>query len=171
MRITSAVLRTWNYKMKRMAKRKSSGILLYRNGAQETEVFLILHSGPYWVNKDAGAWTIPKGEFDDSETPLQAALREFEEETGTALHGDFTELKPVIQKAGKQVFAFAQKGNLDADAIRSNTFTLEWPPKSGKRQTFPEVAKARWFPISVAREKINPAQIAFLDELLDKTKA
>src|SRR5215218_7639267 len=90
-----------------MAKRKSSGILLYRDGAAENEVFLVLPGGPFWANKDAGAWSITKGEFDDSETPLAAAIREFQEETGTLLHGDFWELKPVVQKAGKQVFAFA----------------------------------------------------------------
>lgn len=148
-----------------MAKRKSAGILLYRDGAAEAEVLLVLHGGPYWINRDAGAWTIPKGEFDDSESPLQAALREFEEETGTALHGDFIELNPVVQKAGKQVFGFAQKGDLDAAAIRSNMFTIEWPPKSGNWQTFPEVAKAEWFSLSAARKKINVAQLAFLDEL------
>ena len=148
-----------------MAKRKSAGILLYRDADPETEVFLVMHGGPYWVNKDAGAWTIPKGEFDESETPLQAALREFEEEIGVKLQGDFIELQPIVQKAGKQVLAFAQKRDLDATNIRSNTFTIEWPPKLGKWQSFPEVAKAAWFPISAAREKINIAQIAFLDEL------
>src|SRR3954470_7668863 len=122
-----------------MAKRKSSGILLYRNGEKELEVLLVLPGGPFWVNKDAGAWSIPKGEFDDSETPLQAAIREFQEETGTVLQGDFLELQPVVQKAGKQVHAFAQKGDLDATAIISNTFKMEWPPKSGKWQSFPEV--------------------------------
>lgn len=154
-----------------MAKRKSSGILLYREGAMEIEVFLVLHGGPYWVNKDAGAWTIPKGEFDDTETPLAAAIREFREETGTLLQGDFTVLQPVIQKAGKQVFAFALKGNLDAATIQSNTFKIEWPPKSGNWQTFPEVAKATWFPVSAAKEKINAAQIAFLEELLLKLQS
>jgi predicted NUDIX family NTP pyrophosphohydrolase len=149
-----------------MAKRKSAGILFYRDGETEPEVFLVLHGGPFWVNKDAGAWSIPKGEFEDQETPLQAAIREFEEETGTLLKGDFTELKPVVQKAGKQVFAFAQKGDLDTATVHSNTFTMEWPPKSGKLKQFPEVAKAEWFPISIAREKINAAQIAFLDQLL-----
>lgn len=148
-----------------MAKRKSAGILLYRDGIPETEVFLVLHGGPYWVGKDAGAWSIPKGEFDDGETPLQAAIREFHEETGTLLQGRFTELKPVVQKAGKQVFAFALKGDLDASAIISNTFTIEWPLKSGTWKTFPEIAKAAWFSITAAKEKINAAQISFLDEL------
>jgi predicted NUDIX family NTP pyrophosphohydrolase len=143
---------------------------LYRDGAAETEVFLVLPGGPFWADKDAGAWSVPKGEFDDSETPLAAAVREFKEETGTLLQGDFRELKPVVQKAGKQVFAFALKGDLDATAIQSNTFKMEWPPKSGRWQTFPEVAKAQWFPVSIAKEKINAAQVAFLDELLLKQK-
>ena len=151
-----------------MAKRKSSGILLYRNGEKELEVLLVLPGGPFWVNKDAGAWSIPKGEFDDTETPLQAAIREFQEETGTRLQGDFLELRPIVQKAGKQVYAFAQLGELDAAAIICNTFKMEWPPKSGKWQSFPEVAKAQWFPITSAKEQINPAQAAFLDELLQK---
>jgi predicted NUDIX family NTP pyrophosphohydrolase len=151
-----------------MAKRKSAGILLYRKRAREIEVFLVLHGGPFWVGKDAGAWTIPKGEFEAPETPLEAAIREFHEETGTLLHGNFIELTPVVQKAGKQVTAFALEGDLDAKAITSNTFTIEWPPKSGRWQTFPEVAKAAWYPISVAKEKINAAQIALLDELLKK---
>jgi len=154
-----------------MAKRKSAGILLYRTGATGTEVFLVLHGGPFWVGKDAGTWTIPKGEFDDTETPLAAAIREFHEETGTLLHGDFTPLTPVVQKAGKQVFAFAQKGDLDADKIVSNTFTIQWPPKSGQWQTFPEVAQAQWFPIPEAKAKINAAQVALLDELLQQLKA
>jgi len=151
-----------------MAKRKSSGVLLYRNGEKELEVLLVLPGGPFWVNKDAGAWSIPKGEFDDTETPLQAAIREFQEETGTRLQGDFLELRPIVQKAGKQVYAFAQLGELDAAAIICNTFKMEWPPKSGKWQSFPEVAKAQWFPITSAKEQINPAQAAFLDELLQK---
>lgn len=138
---------------------------MYRDGSAETEVFLVLHGGPFWVGKDAGAWSVPKGEFDDSETPLQAAVREFQEETGTLPKGDFLELKPVVQKGGKQVFCFALKGDLDATAIVSNTFIMEWPPKSGKRQSFPEIAKAQWFPLTGAKEKINVAQISFLDEL------
>jgi predicted NUDIX family NTP pyrophosphohydrolase len=151
-----------------MAKRKSAGILLYRNSAPEIEVLLVLHGGPFWVGKDAGAWTIPKGEFEEPEMPLAAAIREFQEETGTLLQGDFMELTPVVQKAGKQVFAFAQKGDLDVNEITSNTFTIEWPPKSGRWQTYPEVVKAAWYPVSVAKEKINAAQIALLIELLQK---
>jgi predicted NUDIX family NTP pyrophosphohydrolase len=154
-----------------MAKRKSAGILLYRKIVPEIEVFLVLHGGPFWVGKDAGAWTIPKGEFEEPEKPLAAALREFQEETGTILQCDFIELTPIVQKAGKQVFAFAQNRDLDASQITSNSFSMEWPPKSGRRQTFPEVAKAAWYPVSVAKEKINAAQVALLDELLQTIKA
>jgi predicted NUDIX family NTP pyrophosphohydrolase len=152
-----------------MSKRKSAGILLYRKGTVETEVLLIMHGGPFWIGKNAGAWSIPKGEFTEPETPLQAAIREFEEETGTLLQGDFLELQPVVQKGGKQVFAYALQGDIDAAAIISNMFSMEWPPKSGNWQEFPEVAKAAWFPVSVAREKINAAQVAFLEELLART--
>jgi predicted NUDIX family NTP pyrophosphohydrolase len=152
-----------------MAKRKSSGILLFRRKAPEPEVFLVLHGGPYWIGKDAGAWTIPKGEFEEPEHPMDTAIREFEEETGTRLNGAFIQLTPVFQKAGKQVFAWALEGDLDANAIRSNTFTMEWPPRSGKWQTFPEVAKGAWFSLTEAKEKINAAQVPFLDELLLKT--
>lgn len=154
-----------------MGKRKSSGILLYQTGKPEIEVFLVMHGGPYWVNRDAGAWSIPKGEFDEPESPLDAAIREFKEETGTLLQGQFIELTPVVQKGGKQVFAWALHGAIDAAAIRSNTFTIEWPPKSGKWQTFPEVAKAAWFTITAAREKINAAQIGFLEELQQKLQS
>ena len=150
-----------------MGKRKSAGILLYRDSAdaEGIEVFLVLHGGPYWVGKNAGAWTIPKGEFDESETPLQAALREFEEETGTLPEGAFIELQPIVQKGGKQVFAFAVKGDIDATAITSNTFTLEWPPKSGKSQKFPEVDRAAWFDVLTARVKLHAGQQGFLDQI------
>ena len=148
-----------------MGKRKSAGILLYRTGKNGIEVFLVMHGGPYWVGKDAGAWSIPKGEFTDPETPLQAAIREFHEETGTLLIGDFKALQPVVQKAGKQVFAYAIQGDIDASAITSNTFTVQWPPKSGNWQSFPEVAKVQWFSITEAAAKINAAQVSFLNEL------
>lgn len=149
-----------------MTKRKSAGILLYRNGAEGVEVFLVFPGGPFWANKDKGVWSVPKGEFDDSELPLDAAIREFKEETGTLLSGDFAALEPVVQKAGKQVFAWAIQGDIDAGTITSNNFSIEWPPRSGKWQQFPEVAKAGWFTIAQAREKINAAQVYFLDQLL-----
>jgi len=146
--------------------RTSAGILLYRQGTAGVEVFLIHPGGPFWKGKDAGAWSIPKGEYTDGEEALDAAQREFKEETGTALEGPFTELTPVKQKAGKLVKAWAVEGDIDAAAIVSNTFRVEWPYKSGRWQTFPEVDEAAWFSIEAAREKINPAQAGFLDELL-----
>ena len=155
-----------------MAKRKSAGILLYRHSSNGLEVFLVHPGGPFWINKDTGAWSIPKGEFDDAEAPLAAALREFTEETGTVLNNDgpFLELTPVVQKAGKQVFAWAFKGNIDADTIQCNTFKVEWPYKSGQWKSYPEVDKAGWFSIAEAKEKINAAQLAFIDELILKFK-
>jgi len=146
--------------------RTSAGILLYRRGAAGTEVFLVHPGGPFWKGKDAGAWSIPKGEYTDGEEALEAAQREFREETGTTLEGPFAELTPIKQKAGKLVKAWAVEGDIDADAIVSNTFRVEWPYKSGRWQTYPEVDEAAWFSIEAAREKINPAQAAFLDELL-----
>ena len=144
--------------------RKSSGILLYRLKNNHPEFFLIHPGGPFWKNKDVGAWSIPKGEFDDTEEALAAAVREFKEETGYDLHGTFEELTPVKQKGGKLVYAFIVEGDLDASAINSNTFKMEWPYKSGKWITVPEVDKADWFTIDEAKSKINSAQVAFLDE-------
>lgn len=127
---------------------------------------LVHPGGPFWKNKDAGAWTIPKGEFTGDEEPLDAALRELQEETGLPVKkGACIPLAPITQKGGKLIMAWAMKGDLDANAISSNTFELEWPPRSGKKQMFPEVDKAAWFTLPEAREKINPAQVALLDEL------
>jgi predicted NUDIX family NTP pyrophosphohydrolase len=148
-----------------MAKR-SSGILLFRRTA-ELEVLLVHPGGPFWAKKDLGAWSIPKGEHDDAEESLDAALREFEEETGTKPEvGELIDLGTVKQKSGKVVQAYALEGDLDAGAIRSNTFTMQWPPRSGREQEFPEVDRAEWFAIDAARERINPAQAAFLDRLV-----
>ena len=133
------------------------------------EVFLIHPGGPFWKNKDESAWSIPKGEFNESEDPLKAAIREFEEETGTILSGNFQQLKPIKQKGGKIVYAWFIEGNIDAENIKSNTFQIEWPYKSGKMKTFPEVDKASWFNIDEARKKINPAQAAFIEELLTQS--
>ena len=150
-----------------MAKR-SSGILLYRGGSASLEVLLVHPGGPFWAKKDLGAWSIPKGEHDAAEEALAAALREFEEETGTKPdQGDLTDLGAVRQKSGKVVQAYGLEGDLDADAIRSNTFSMEWPPRSGRQSEFPEVDRAAWFGIDEARERINPAQVAFLDRLID----
>ena len=151
-----------------MAKR-SAGILLYRIAAGTREVLIVHPGGPYWARKDAGAWSIPKGEYEDGEDPRACALREFEEETGTRLPpGELAELGDVKQKGGKVVTAWAAEGDLDADAVRSNTFTMEWPPRSGRTAEFPEIDRAGWFEIGAAREKLVPAQTEFLDRLAER---
>ena len=147
-----------------MAK-QSAGILLYRHVEDELQVFLAHPGGPFWTGKDLGAWTIPKGEIQAGEDPLQAARREFEEEIGVALDGEFVALAPVRQRSGKVVLAWAVEGECDPAAVRSNTFSMEWPPKSGKQAEFPEVDRAEWFSMDEARRKILPAQIPFLDQL------
>ena len=131
----------------------------------QTEVLLVHPGGPFWKNKDDGAWTMPKGEVADGEDLLAAAKREFEEELGSKPLGEFRELTPVKQKGGKWVHAWALEGDLDATTIKSNTFTMEWPPRSGKQAEFPEIDRAAWFPLPEARRKINPAQGALLDQI------
>jgi len=143
--------------------KRSAGILLYR----AHEVLLVHPGGPFWARKDAGAWSIPKGEYEEGEDPRSAALREFAEELGSPLPAgtELVELGTVKQKSGKVITAYAARGDLDPDAIRSNTFTTEWPPRSGRMQEFPEVDRAGWFGLDEAREKLNPAQAAFVDRL------
>jgi predicted NUDIX family NTP pyrophosphohydrolase len=138
---------------------------MYRRRAGTLEVFLVHPGGPFWARRDAGAWSIPKGEIDPTEEPLAAARREFAEETGFAAEGAFRPLAPVTQAGGKIVQAWAVEGDLDPSALQSNTFSIEWPPRSGRQRTFPEVDRAAWIALDVAREKINPAQAALLDEL------
>ena len=147
-----------------MTSKQSAGILLYRRHTS-LEVFLVHPGGPFWKNKNAGSWTIPKGEFNDDEPALDAAVREFREETGAALNGPFQPLSPIRQKGGKRVYAWATPGDIDPGTIVSNTFELEWPRSSGKQQTFPEVDKGNWFSMDAARQAINPAQVPLLDEL------
>jgi predicted NUDIX family NTP pyrophosphohydrolase len=144
----------------------SAGVLLYRR-TPALEVLLVHPGGPFFARKDAGAWSIPKGELEPGEDPEARARIEFAEETGTALPGDVPvrALGEIKQKGGKVVHAFAAEGDLDADAIVSNTFELQWPPRSGRRQTFPEVDRAAWFRLDEARERINPAQVELLDRL------
>ena len=149
--------------------KKSAGILVYRI-TKELEVFLVHPGGPFWKKKDEGAWSIPKGEYDEKENPLDAAKREFKEEIGMDIDGDFMELDPIKQKGGKIVLAFAIEKNISADTISSNTFSMEWPPKSGKMQEFPEVDKAKWYAMDEAKQKINPSQAALLDQLLLRLK-
>lgn len=139
---------------------------MYRLINDAIEFFLVHPGGPFWKNKDKGSWTIPKGEFADDEQPLSAARREFEEETGFAPEGKFIPLTAVKQKSGKLVHAWACEGNLDASKIISNTVTIEWPPKTNKKLTFPEVDRGEWFAIKDALEKINDAQKNFLRELI-----
>jgi predicted NUDIX family NTP pyrophosphohydrolase len=143
----------------------SAGLLMYRVRDGELEFLLAHPGGPFWKNRDAGAWTIPKGEIQPGEDPLAAAQREFEEEIGLKPKGEFIELNPITQKGGKVVHAWAFEGDCDTASIRSNTFQMEWPAGSGKFQTCPEVDQARFFAMAEARRKINPAQIAFLEEL------
>jgi predicted NUDIX family NTP pyrophosphohydrolase len=146
-----------------MAK-QSAGILLYRK-AGGLQVFLVHPGGPFYVNKDGGAWSIPKGEFLDDEDPLVAAKREFLEETGQAIGGDFIALPLIQQKGGKKVYAWAVEGDIDPEKIISNTFEMEWPPKSGKMKSFPEIDKAGWFSIEEARLKMIVAQVSLIDNL------
>ncbi len=147
----------------------SSGILAYKIKGDKILVFLVHPGGPFWKNKDKHAWSIPKGEPEPGEDLLQTAIREFEEETGIRLsNGDFIPLKPVKQKGGKTVYAWAVPADFDAAQIKSNFFEMEWPPHSGKKQSFPEIDKGAWFDLHEAREKINPAQRAFIEELKEK---
>jgi predicted NUDIX family NTP pyrophosphohydrolase len=145
---------------------QSAGILLYRKISDELQVFLVHPGGPFFKNKDAGAWSIPKGEFLSDEEPLSAAKREFQEETGQKVNGNFIELKPVRLKSGKTVHAWAVEGDINHETITSNLFEIEWPPKSGKKQSFPEIDKAGWFTLDEAKIKLNPAQGGFIDELI-----
>lgn len=143
----------------------SGGVLLYRLTNSEPEVLLIHPGGPFFKNKDAGVWSIPKGEPDEDEDLKKTAIREFKEELGSAISGDLIPLTPVTQKGGKVVFAWAAEGDIDTATIVCNTFSIEWPPKSNRMQDFPEVDRAEWFTLPVARTKINTAQVGFIDEL------
>lgn len=131
---------------------------------------LVHPGGPFWKNKDIGAWSIPKGEFKDDEDPLVAARREFQEETGLEITGNFIELTPVKQKSGKWIYAWGLYHDLDVSAIKSNTFPLQWPPKSGKFINVPEIDQAEWFDLDTAKKKLIPGQVALLDELYTLTK-
>ena len=144
--------------------KKSAGILAYKLKPVK-QVFLVHPGGPFWKNKDEGAWSIPKGEIDPEEEPLQAAIREFEEETGIQLKGSFFPLSPVKQKAGKIIEAWMIETDFDAGTIISNEFKMEWPPRSGSFKSFPEVDKASWFRLEEARQKINPGQRPFIEEV------
>ncbi len=143
----------------------SAGILLYRLGHHGPEVFLVHPGGPYWQHRDAGAWSVPKGEADADEDLLEVAKREFREEAGVPLEDSFYALGSIKQKSGKIVHVWAIKGDIDPQQVKSNTCTVEWPYKSGKHITIPEVDKGEWFTLPVARLKINTGQIPVLDKL------
>jgi predicted NUDIX family NTP pyrophosphohydrolase len=146
--------------------RRSAGILLYRDAADGLEVLLVHPGGPFWAKKDLGAWSIPKGEYEDGEDPLACALREFEEETGTRLEAsEPVELGTIVQRGGKRVRAWALSGDLDVESVHSNTFTMQWPPRSGREAEFPEIDRAEWFDLDEARVKIIPAQAELVDRL------
>ena len=149
-----------------MAKR-SAGILMYRSDGTGLSILLVHPGGPFWRNKDAGAWSIPKGEIGEDEDSAAAALREFEEELGTVPAGELTPLGEIRQKGGKIVEAFAVQGDLDTSRIVSNSFECEWPPRSGRTHSFPEVDRAEWFTIAAAREKLLESQWPLLDRLVE----
>jgi predicted NUDIX family NTP pyrophosphohydrolase len=145
--------------------RRSAGVLLFRLTGPEPEVLLAHPGGPWWKNKDDGAWSIPKGEYDEREDPLAAAKRELAEETGLAPAGDFIPLGEVRQPGGKVVTAWAVAGDCDAASLRSNTFSMPWPPGSKRLQEFPEIDRAAWFDLETARRKILKGQVELLDRV------
>ncbi|RWY50911.1 NUDIX domain-containing protein [Mucilaginibacter gilvus] len=144
--------------------KQSAGILAYRNTGNVLQVFLVHPGGPFWKNKDLGAWSIPKGEYDEEDS-LAAAKREFEEETGQTISGDFSPLAPIKYKNGKVVHAWAVSAEIDHTNVKSNYFEMEWPPRSGKTASFEEVDRADWFDIATAKQKIVPAQVPLIEEL------
>jgi predicted NUDIX family NTP pyrophosphohydrolase len=146
--------------------RASAGLLLYRRPGGSLEVFLAHPGGPFWKRKDAGAWMIPKGEVEPGEALLDAALREFYEETGFAVAGPFLPLSPVVQGGGKIVHVWAAEADVDPAALVSNAFTVEWPPRSGRMSAFPEIDRAEWMPLDRAREKVLASQRPIIDELV-----
>lgn len=148
----------------------SAGILMYRGSGNDMVVLLVHPGGPYWSKRNFGAWSIPKGEIDDGEDPENAARREFAEELGVSVHGRLQPLGRIRQRAGKIVYGYALDGNLDVRAIRSNSVTIAWPPRSGRTISFPEIDQAAWFAIPLAREKILASQQPFLDRLDDIRK-
>ncbi len=145
--------------------KNSAGILCYRKAGSAVEVLLVHPGGPFWKNKDDGVWSLPKGEFPAAEVPLQAAKREFLEETGFRVKGKCLPLGSVRMTSGKIIYAWAVEQNLDPDAVQSNMFDMEWPPKSGKKQSFPEIDRAGWFSMAAAALKLVPVQVAFLAAL------
>lgn len=149
----------------------SAGVLLYRFADDGLQVLLVHPGGPFWAKKDLGAWSIPKGECGSNEDLQEAARREFREETGFSVAGEFLPLGSVTQRGGKVVHAWAAEGDCDPSRLRSNTVSFEWPPRSGRTQEFPEIDRAAWFPIAEARRRIVPGQAVFLDRLVAATRS
>jgi predicted NUDIX family NTP pyrophosphohydrolase len=147
---------------------RSAGMVVYRRRPGGLEFLLVHPGGPYWAKKDDGAWSIPKGEHGDSEDPREVARRELEEETGLRVDGELIPLQPIRQRGGKSVAAWGCEADWDPADLRSNTFRMEWPPRSGKMAEFPEVDRAGWFTLEQARVKLNPAQLPLLEELAVK---
>jgi predicted NUDIX family NTP pyrophosphohydrolase len=147
-------------------KKRSAGILIYRRSGPELQVLLVHPGGPFWARKDLGAWSIPKGEYEEGEEPLAAARREFREELGAEADGVFVELGMLVQPSRKEIIAWAVEGDFPVAELKSNTFELEWPPKSGRKQRFPEVDRAGWFGLAEARRKILRGQVEFIERLL-----
>ena len=149
---------------------KSAGLMLFRRAGGALEVLLVHPGGPFWTKKDDGAWSVPKGEFEEGEDPLAAALREFEEELGASAIGAPLALEPVRQPSGKIIYAWAVEGDFDLARFKSNTFTIEWPPRSGRQQEFPEVDRAAWLPVDEARRKLIKGQVPLLDQLAQRLR-
>jgi len=145
--------------------KKSAGILMYRYRKETLEVLLVHPGGPFWAKKDLGSWSIPKGEYTDLEDPFTVAKREFQEETSFQVAGNFLSLTSLKQSGGKVVRIWAVEGNCDASEIKSNTFLMEWPPRSGKKQEFPEVDRGEWYTIDMAKNKLLKGQVGFIEEL------
>ena len=150
--------------------KQSAGLLVYRWVDRKVEVMLVHPGGPYWTKKDLGAWSLPKGEFSEGEDPLQAAIRETKEETGFEATGNFQKLTPIKNKSGKWIHSWSVEGDFDVTAFESNSFEMEWPPKSGKASSFPEVDDVQYFDIPTALEKINQSQAAIILEFSGKFK-
>jgi predicted NUDIX family NTP pyrophosphohydrolase len=149
--------------------KQSAGILLYRIKNKEPEFFIVHPGGPFWANKDEGAWSIPKGEFAENEKPLDAAIREFYEETGFEIEGKFIELNPVKLKSGKIVLVWGLERDIDPEKVKCHSFfTVEWPPKSGRQKEFPEIDRSGWFSKEIVKKKLNPAQNPLIEEIITK---
>jgi predicted NUDIX family NTP pyrophosphohydrolase len=145
--------------------KKSAGIIVFRKDDDQLRLLLVHPGGPFWMKKDTAAWSIPKGEFEEPENPMEAAKREFFEETGISITGNFIELTPVNQSGSKIVYSWAVEGNPDISALKSNSFTIEWPPNSGQKQNFPEIDKAAWFTIEESLIKIVKGQVPVIKQI------